>query len=47
MVNMRFTFFLLVVWTLLGCVFSNPVNEDPAAAATLDDVADLGGQEAK
>lgn len=47
MVSMRFTFFLLVVWTLLGCVFSNPVNEDPAAAATLDDVADLGGQEAK
>ncbi|KRJ98874.1 uncharacterized protein LOC26534485 [Drosophila yakuba] len=44
--SMQLTYFLLLVVTFLGCLLASPVNEDPAAAATLDDVADLGGQEA-
>ncbi|XP_039501194.2 protein suex-1 [Drosophila santomea] len=45
--SMQLTYFLLLVVTLLGCLLASPVNEDPAAAETLDDVADLGDQEAK
>ncbi|XP_052838551.1 protein suex-1 [Drosophila gunungcola] len=39
--------FFLPVLVFLGGALAQPVNEDPAPAVTLQDVADLGGQEAK
>ncbi|XP_016946417.1 protein suex-1 [Drosophila biarmipes] len=39
--------FLATFLLLLGGVLTHPEEEDLTSAATLDDVADLGGQEAK
>ncbi|XP_017124255.2 uncharacterized protein LOC108144123 [Drosophila elegans] len=44
--KMQFIFFLAVL-VFLGGALAQPVNEDHVPAVTLQDVADLGGQEAK